>query len=161
MIFSCPSESVVAPIRFAGTWSRYSNNATPQLRSAATYHGRSARVFRWPYHAYVMNRFDKTRRIIVFITTGIGLMGRGFWPNSGFAVCSNVRYTLQTSPVSAQPPSSNARSFAGPSPDTHARRRRLLHRDSGEEPDRVGRSPEHSCRGRGRSAVHGDNRTGA
>src|SRR5674476_1006625 len=45
-------------MRLAGTWSRYSNSAMPQLTSAATYQGELARFFRCPYHAKVMNRLD-------------------------------------------------------------------------------------------------------
>src|SRR5574340_261483 len=45
-------------MRFAGTCSRYSNSAMPQLTSAAIYHGDAARFFRCPYHAKVMNRLD-------------------------------------------------------------------------------------------------------
>ena len=41
-------------MRLAGTCSRYSNNAMPQLTSAATYQGDVARFFRWPYQAKVM-----------------------------------------------------------------------------------------------------------
>jgi hypothetical protein len=51
MILSCGRVKAVAPMRFAGTWSRYSNSAIPQLTSAATHQGRFARVRRWPYQA--------------------------------------------------------------------------------------------------------------
>jgi hypothetical protein len=49
-------------MRFAGTWSRYSNNAIPHDTSAAIHHGRSARLRRWPYHASVMNTFEPVSR---------------------------------------------------------------------------------------------------
>ena len=42
------------PIRLAGTWSRYSNKAMPQLMRAAMNHGLEARDLRWPYQASVI-----------------------------------------------------------------------------------------------------------
>ena len=47
-------------MRLAGTCSRYSNSAMPQLTSAATYHGRSARFWRWAYQANVMKTLEQT-----------------------------------------------------------------------------------------------------
>src|SRR5688500_5617804 len=61
-ILSWPSESTVYPIRFAGTWSRYSKSAIPQLTSAATSHARPLRFRRCAYHANVMKTFEQTRR---------------------------------------------------------------------------------------------------
>src|SRR5436190_4253001 len=62
MIFSCASDSVRKPIRFAGTCRKYSNSAIPQLTIAATYHGLSARLRRCAYHANVMNTFAAMSR---------------------------------------------------------------------------------------------------
>src|SRR5690348_14359650 len=45
-------------MRLAGTCSRYSNSAIPQLTSAATYHGLPDRLRKCAYHAKVMNTFD-------------------------------------------------------------------------------------------------------
>src|SRR3990167_10362271 len=42
-------------MRLAGTCSKYSNRAMPQLTSAAVYQGTVAKLFRWPYQAKVMN----------------------------------------------------------------------------------------------------------
>jgi len=53
-IFNCPMLNCVKPMRLAGTCSRYSNSATPQLTRAAVYQGVLARFFRWPYQAKVM-----------------------------------------------------------------------------------------------------------
>src|SRR5678815_2153153 len=61
-IFNCASESERNPFRLAGTCSRYSNSAMPQLTRAAIYQGRSARLRRCAYQANVMNTFDTTRR---------------------------------------------------------------------------------------------------
>ena len=58
MILSCPSDNAVYPIRLAGTCSSYSNRATPQLSSAATYQGLALRSLRWAYHAKVMKTFE-------------------------------------------------------------------------------------------------------
>src|SRR6185369_11883634 len=60
MILSWPTDRPAwrKPIRFAGTWNRYSASAMPQLTSAATYHGAVARFFRWPYQASVMKTFE-------------------------------------------------------------------------------------------------------
>src|SRR5580698_10248137 len=48
-------------MRLPGTCSRYSKSAMPQLMSAATYQGRSARFFRCAYQANVMNTFEQMR----------------------------------------------------------------------------------------------------
>src|SRR3569623_807287 len=72
-------------MRFAGTWSRYSKNAMPELAIAATYQGDAAKFFRWPYHAKVMKKFDATRSRTVCSDNGTdeamegmdGLSGRG------------------------------------------------------------------------------------
>src|SRR6185369_1623671 len=58
MILSCPSDSTVYPIRLAGTCSRYSNSAMPQLASAATHQARPCMLRRCAYQAKVMKRFD-------------------------------------------------------------------------------------------------------
>src|SRR5512143_104227 len=58
-------------MRLAGTWSRYSNSAMPQLTNAATNHGRSARFLRCAYQANVMKPFESTSRSAVFRTTDI------------------------------------------------------------------------------------------
>src|SRR3954449_13613345 len=49
-------------MRLAGTWSRYSKSAIPQLANAATYHGRDDRLRRWAYQANVMKTFEAMRR---------------------------------------------------------------------------------------------------
>src|ERR1043166_5266238 len=72
-ILSCESDIWLYPIRLAGTWSRYSNRAIPQLASAATYHLRSPRFRKWAYQAKVMKTFDATRsRAVRVKTDGIG-----------------------------------------------------------------------------------------
>src|SRR5438067_24156 len=46
-------------MRLAGTCSRYSKSAMPQLTTATTYHEDPVlKYFRWPYQAIVMNRLD-------------------------------------------------------------------------------------------------------
>ena len=45
-------------MRLAGTWSRYSARAMPQLTRAAKYQGAVARFLRWPYQAIVMNTLE-------------------------------------------------------------------------------------------------------
>src|SRR5688572_13193306 len=47
-------------MRLAGTCSRYSASAMPQLTKAAMYQGAVARFFRWPYQAMVMNTLEAT-----------------------------------------------------------------------------------------------------
>jgi hypothetical protein len=59
-------------MRLAGTWKRYSNNATPQLTSAATYHGLAFSSLRCAYHAKVMKTLEMMRRATVCQTTVIG-----------------------------------------------------------------------------------------
>src|SRR3954453_5289505 len=49
-------------MRLAGTCSRYSKSAIPQLANAATYHGRDDRLRRWAYQANVMKTFEAMRR---------------------------------------------------------------------------------------------------
>src|SRR5258706_14144270 len=62
MILSWPNERPACwkPMRLAGTCSRYSASAMPQLISAAMYQGAVARFFRWPYQAMVMKTLDAT-----------------------------------------------------------------------------------------------------
>src|SRR6187431_2345582 len=52
-------------MRLAGTCSRYSNSATPQLASAATYQGRAESSLRCAYQAKVMNTFEATSKSAV------------------------------------------------------------------------------------------------
>src|ERR1700682_5499691 len=59
-ILSCGRFISVKPIRFAGTCSRYSNSAMPQLTSAAIHHGFDDSSLRWAYQANVMKKFDAT-----------------------------------------------------------------------------------------------------
>src|SRR5690606_24703837 len=63
------------PIRFAGTCSMYSKNATPQLTSAAIHHGRAARSSRWAYQAKVMKTFDSVSSRTVCSGIGRVLIG--------------------------------------------------------------------------------------
>src|ERR1700752_4293383 len=60
-------------MRFAGTWSRYSNRAMPQLTIAAIYHLRSWRFFKCAYQAKVMNTFDPISNKVIFRATDIFL----------------------------------------------------------------------------------------
>src|SRR6185369_3007948 len=76
-IFSCGSDSSRYPSRFAGTWSRYSNSAMPQLANAAMYQGFELKFFRCPYHAKVMKTFDRHNRIVVWTTTGMSRSSSG------------------------------------------------------------------------------------
>src|SRR4051812_44635460 len=76
MIFSCGSESEVKPMRLAGTCSRYSKSAMPQLTSAAIHHGLSDRFLRCAYQANVMNTFDATRSNAQLAVAGNVVMGR-------------------------------------------------------------------------------------
>src|SRR3954463_8657456 len=85
---SCASESVRKPMRLAGTCSRYSNSAIDQLRIAATYHGRSARLRKCAYHANVMNTFEQTRSRTVAMQAD----GRGGWCSSA-ATCRSALET--------------------------------------------------------------------
>src|ERR1035437_3655684 len=64
-IFNCDRLRAVYPIRFAGTWKRYSNSAMDQLTSAATYHAFPRRSLKWAYHANVMNTFEQVSRPVV------------------------------------------------------------------------------------------------
>ena len=63
-------------MRLAGTWSRYSNSAMPQLTNAATNQGRSG-FLRCAYQANVMNTFESTSRTAVFSTTDIATSEAG------------------------------------------------------------------------------------
>src|ERR1700688_3285717 len=68
-ILSCPRSRRWNPMRLAGTCSRYSKNAMPQLRIAARYHGRSPRLRRCAYQAKVMNTLERTSSATVCATT--------------------------------------------------------------------------------------------
>src|SRR5450755_431956 len=50
-------------MRFAGTCSRYSNRAMPQLAIAAIHHGLPCMLRKCPYQANVMKRLEPVRRI--------------------------------------------------------------------------------------------------
>src|SRR5262245_34272222 len=60
-------------MRLAGTCSRYSNSAIPQLTIAATYHAWRFRLRRCPYQANVMNTFDAISSSVVFASTGTSM----------------------------------------------------------------------------------------
>src|SRR5688572_6068209 len=60
-------------MRLAGTCSRYSNRAMPQLISAAMYHGDARSSLRCAYHAKVMKRLERPSRIAVLRMTGMAL----------------------------------------------------------------------------------------
>src|SRR5258706_9701548 len=72
-ILSWPSDMTEKPIRLAGTCSRYSNSAMPQLTSAATIHGFDCRFFRCPYHANVINRLDAASMSAVSANDEVGV----------------------------------------------------------------------------------------
>ena len=55
------------PRRLAGTWSRYSKNAIPQLTSTAVQRA-EVLYLRWPYHAKVMNTLEAARSSTVGTT---------------------------------------------------------------------------------------------
>src|SRR3954471_23598493 len=76
MILSWPmlSPACWAPMRLAGTCSRYSASAMPQLTKAATYQGAVARFFRWPYQARVMNTLEAISSSTVCSEKGMELM---------------------------------------------------------------------------------------
>src|SRR5690349_10710023 len=78
MIFNCARLYWVAPMRLAGTCSRYSNRAMPQLIRAAMYQARLFRLFRCPYQAKVMKMFDSTSRPAVWKKTGICMLVEAF-----------------------------------------------------------------------------------
>src|ERR1700676_5555710 len=68
-------------MRFAGTCSRYSNSAIPQLTVAAIHHGLDCMLRRCPYQANVMNRLEPMRRIAA-VSAGccsmeVGMEGQG------------------------------------------------------------------------------------
>src|SRR5688572_12800610 len=63
VILSCASEKPAPwPMRLAGTCSRYSNSAMPQLMSAAMNHDFVASPLRWPYQAKVMKTLDSSSK---------------------------------------------------------------------------------------------------
>lgn len=58
------------PMRLAGTWKKYSNKAIPQLMRITEISGNelnhlNSLNFKWPYHANVINVFDKISKTIV------------------------------------------------------------------------------------------------
>ena len=70
-ILSWPILYCSAPMRLAGTWSKYSKIAIPQLIKAAMIHGFDRRLFRCPYRANVMKMLESVSRTIVFKMIGI------------------------------------------------------------------------------------------
>src|SRR5690606_23006341 len=57
-------------MRLAGTCSRYSNSAIPQLASAAMNHGRPDRSFRCAYYAKVMKTFESVSSTMAMTAGG-------------------------------------------------------------------------------------------
>jgi hypothetical protein len=57
-------------MRFAGTCTRYSNSAMPQLTSAAMTQGLAAMFLRCAYHANVMNTFEMISRPALWAQAG-------------------------------------------------------------------------------------------
>src|SRR5687767_6762069 len=72
-ILSCPTLITVYPARFAGTWSRYSKSAIPQLISAAMSQPLCRSSLRCAYQANVMKTFDATSRRMVLGMGGMSL----------------------------------------------------------------------------------------
>src|SRR4051812_8600895 len=62
-------------MRLAGTCSRYSKSAIPQLANAATYQGRDDKLRRWAYQANVMKTFEAMRRQTVTMIVRIAADG--------------------------------------------------------------------------------------
>src|SRR5688500_14748542 len=56
-------------MRLAGTWSRYSKKAMPQLATAAQYHGFEFQFFKCAYQAKVMNALEQISNTTVLKTT--------------------------------------------------------------------------------------------
>src|SRR5574341_1123319 len=88
MTLSCERLNCEWPMRLAGTWSKYSKQAIPQLRSAAMYHGRSLKFFKWAYQAKVIKMFDAASNNVVLITTGMRI------ESSWGTAYSNLRLVL-------------------------------------------------------------------
>src|SRR5258706_9462978 len=86
-------------MRLAGTWSRYSKNAMPQLTTAARYHEVVFRCFRWPYQASVMKRLDATSNVTVIAMA-----------------CAEVMADSTTRPCKLIPPRGCQTRRHGPSP---------------------------------------------
>src|SRR6478609_3874365 len=83
-------------MRLAGTCSRYSNSAMPQLASAATIQGRPDRFFRCAYQAKVMNTLDRTSSAVAARAGGM-VMGMRGYRNAGLVEsrCRRLPQTLQ------------------------------------------------------------------
>src|ERR1044071_7102170 len=89
-IFSCDSCSTVNPMRLAGTWSRYSKNASPQLTPTATSSGAARRLRRCAYQANVMKTLEQMRSRIDWARGDIGAM-LTHRAGSRFSLCVGVR----------------------------------------------------------------------
>src|SRR3954451_12021337 len=80
-------------MRLAGTCSRYSKSAIPQLANAATYHGRDDKLRRWAYQANVMKTFEAMRRQTVTTMVRIDADGNaGVWDDGtrSFATATGI-----------------------------------------------------------------------
>src|SRR3954447_15228983 len=76
-------------MRLAGTCSRYSKSAIPQLANAATYHGRDDKLRKWAYQANVMKTFEAMRRQTVMTMVRIAADGNaGVWVNGTRSVAT-------------------------------------------------------------------------
>src|SRR5688572_871491 len=67
-------------MRFAGTWSRYSKKAMPQLATAAQYHGLAFQFFKCAYQAKVMKALEQISNTTVLTITCIAQRCRNIPP---------------------------------------------------------------------------------
>src|SRR5688500_8839950 len=67
-------------MRFAGTWSRYSKNAMPQLATAAQYHGFEFQFFKCAYQAKVMKALEQISNTTVLTITCMAQRCRNIRP---------------------------------------------------------------------------------
>src|SRR5208283_5985339 len=85
MIFNCDAEYTELPQRLAGTCSRYSKNAMPQLTRMTSSSGLVLN-FKWPYHANVMKTFEQVSSTIGSQRDWVRSFINLFFGN-GFAQC--------------------------------------------------------------------------
>src|SRR5262245_41894929 len=123
---SCASVMPPAkPMRLAGTCSRYSASAMPQLTRAAIHHGLACRCFRCPYHANVMKRLERASNVAVAARVCRGVIEVSFGTRNRGSGLTEVYVKLALRPAYERSPEH------GPAPHHFTRRsaRRARARD--------------------------------
>src|SRR5262245_57872709 len=115
-------------MRLAGTWTRYSKKAIPQLMPMATGNDSPFRR-RWPYHAMVMKVFDTTSNPAA---TNASDMPSSYRPAARGRAPAVPRRNLPGRPLNPSRPHARARTWGGTATDPGRRKRHASSEDGSD-----------------------------